>query len=142
MAGTKTKNIISSLEEFVEVYYGPPLLLTSDGGPQFAASITSKFLRNYGVHHRLSSVSYARSNGRAELGVKTVKRLMMENTGPNGDLDNDAFQRAMLQYRNTPYRQLVDGAIGARIIRVVARILMDRWADKVTEVLGVNGVII
>ena len=31
LAGTKTKNIISSLEEFVEVYYGPPLLLTLDG---------------------------------------------------------------------------------------------------------------
>ena len=29
---TKKKHIISSLEEFVEVYYyGPPLLLTSDG---------------------------------------------------------------------------------------------------------------
>ena len=33
LAGTKTMNIISSLEDFVEVYYGPPLLLTSDGGP-------------------------------------------------------------------------------------------------------------
>ena len=32
LPGTKTKNIIASLEEFVEVYYGPPLLLTSDGG--------------------------------------------------------------------------------------------------------------
>ena len=28
LPGTKTKNIIASLEEFVEVYYGPPLLLT------------------------------------------------------------------------------------------------------------------
>ena len=27
LAGTKTKNIISSLEEFVEVYYGPPYCL-------------------------------------------------------------------------------------------------------------------
>ena len=66
--------------------------------------MTSKFLKDYGVHHRLSSVAYARSNGRAELGVKTVKRLMMENTSPNGDLNNDSFQRAMLQYRNTPDR--------------------------------------
>ena len=26
LAGTRTKNIVSSLEEFVEVYYGPPLI--------------------------------------------------------------------------------------------------------------------
>ena len=38
LPGTKTKNIIASLEEFVETYYGPPLLLTSDGGPQFGAA--------------------------------------------------------------------------------------------------------
>ena len=38
LPGTKTKNIIASLEEFVEVYYGPPLILTSDGGPQFGAA--------------------------------------------------------------------------------------------------------
>ena len=61
-------------------------------------------MKDYGVHHRLSSVAFARSNGRAEVGVKTVKRLLMENTGPNGDLNNDSFQRAMLQYRNTPDR--------------------------------------
>ena len=28
LAGTKTKNIISSLEDFLEAYYRPPLLLT------------------------------------------------------------------------------------------------------------------
>ena len=83
---------------------GAPEELASDGGPEFTASITRKFLQDWGVHHRLSSVAFARSNGRAEVGVKTVKRLMMENTGPGGDLNNDAFHRAMLQYRNTPDR--------------------------------------
>ena len=38
LTGTKTKHIIASLQEYVEVYYGPPLLLTSDGGPQFSAA--------------------------------------------------------------------------------------------------------
>ena len=54
------------------------------------------------VHHRLSSVAFPHSNCRAEIGVKTARRMIAENTGPNGNLDTDAFQRAMLQYRNCP----------------------------------------
>ena len=70
----------------------------------FPAEETQRLLSNWGVHHRLSSVALAHSNGRAELGVKTCKRMLMDNTGPNGEIDLDKFQRAMLQYRNTPDR--------------------------------------
>ena len=35
LGSTKTKNVIRSLEEFIEGYNGPPLLLITDGGPQF-----------------------------------------------------------------------------------------------------------
>ena len=50
-----------------------------------------------GVRHRKSSVAFPISNCRAEVGVKTCKRMIRGNTGPNGEIDVDKFQRAMLQ---------------------------------------------
>ena len=50
-------------------------------------------------------MAYPHSNCRAEVAVKTVKRLLIDNTGPSGTLDTDAFHRAMLQYRNTPDKE-------------------------------------
>ena len=54
------------------------------------------------MRHRLSSVAFPHSNTIAELAVKTVKRMLIDNTDQNGSLNTDRFQRAMLQYRNTP----------------------------------------
>ena len=95
--------LISCLERLF-VTYGIPDELASDGGPQLTATNTRQCLQDLGVCHRLSSVAFSHSNCRAEIGVKTVKRLLMDNTGDSGDLDTDKFQRAMLQYRNTPDR--------------------------------------
>ena len=95
------ENLIDSLRRMFSTY-GIPDELSSDGGPEFKASVTEQFLHNWGVSHRMSSVGYPHSNCRAELGVKTVKRMILNNTGPDGNLNVDAFQRAILQYRNTP----------------------------------------
>ena len=82
--------------------FGVPKQLSSDGGPEFAAGITAEFLKTWGVTHRISSAYHAQSNGRAEVAVKSVKRLMRSNLGPAGTLNTDCFVRAMLQLRNTP----------------------------------------
>ena len=82
--------------------YGVPVELSSDGGPEFTATSTESFLKRWGVSHRVSSAHHAQSNGRAEVAVKTVKRLLRSNTGPSGSLDTEKFLTTMLQFRNTP----------------------------------------
>ena len=49
--------------------YGAPEELRSDGGPPFKSSTFTQFLKDRAVKHRLSSVAYLQSNGRAELTV-------------------------------------------------------------------------
>ena len=83
-----------------------PEEISSDGGPQFTADEFKSFLNDWGIKHRLSSVSYPQSNGRAELGVKTSKRLIQHNTAPDGSLDTDKALKAILQHRNTPIPEL------------------------------------
>ena len=82
--------------------YGIPDECATDGGPEFIAQSTQQFLKDWLVHHKLSSFAFPHSNCRAEIGVKTVKRLITNNTDPHGDLNTNAFQRAILQYCNTP----------------------------------------
>ena len=66
------------------------------------ANKTQTFLQDRGVHHRLSSVAYPHSNCCAKTGVKTIKRIITNNTSPIGSLDTDALQSAILEYWNTP----------------------------------------
>ena len=82
--------------------FGVPMQLSSDGGPEFSADITKEFLSKWDVTHRVSSAYNAESNGRAEVAVKSTKRLLMSNVDAGGSLNNDNFLRAMLTQRNTP----------------------------------------
>ena len=76
--------------------------MSSDEGKEFIAKITQDFFLRWGVNHRLSAAYNPQSNGRDELAVKSTKRLLEENIGPDGELNTDKFLRAMLIKRNTP----------------------------------------
>ena len=63
---------------------------------------TGDFLHRWGVRHRMSSAYFPSSNSRAELAVKSTKRLLMENVGPDGNLNTGKVVRSLLTQRNTP----------------------------------------
>ena len=82
--------------------FGVPQELSSDGGPEFTASLTKDFLHRWGVKHRQSSAYNPSSNGRAEVAVKCAKRLLRANVDHTGSLNSDNFLRAIMILRNTP----------------------------------------
>ena len=88
----------------------------TNGGPPFPSSIFQEFLRTWCVKHRLSSVTYPQSNGRAELMVKTAKKIVNGNTGLQGSLDNDNVAQAILQDQNTPIQ-----SIGLSLVQLLLR---------------------
>ena len=82
--------------------FGVPEQLSSDGGTEYTSNAFQAFLKTWGVKHRLSSAYHPQSNGRAEVTVKAMKRLLRDNVDRNGKLDTDTVTRAILQIRNTP----------------------------------------
>ena len=95
------RGLIACMRKFFETF-GVPEQLSSDGGPEFTAGATSEFLEKWGVKHRISSAYNPQSNGRAEVAVKSAKRLLRSNISPTGSLNSDKLLRALLQLRNTP----------------------------------------
>jgi hypothetical protein len=86
--------------------YGVPEEISSDGGPPFKSDEFQRFLRKWGIKHRLSSAYYPKSNGRAEAAVKSMKRALRGNTDPRtGAVNTDAAVKAMMNHRNTPNQE-------------------------------------
>ncbi|XP_064081926.1 uncharacterized protein LOC135198285 [Macrobrachium nipponense] len=64
---------------------GVPVLLKTDGRPQFTSSALRRFLSHWGVEHRITSPYHPKANGYAEASVKIIKKLIM-TTAKNGNL--------------------------------------------------------
>jgi hypothetical protein len=81
-----------------------PVKFLSDGGTQFERVSLREyhsFLQCWGVSFVPSTPHYPQSNGLAESAVKSMKKLVIW-TVPNGDLDNEVFLQALVEWRNTP----------------------------------------
>ena len=78
---------------------GVPLRLRTDGGPQFTSKEFQDAMKRWGVYHVVSSPHFPQSNGHAEAAVKTCKHLILK-TSPSGNIDNEEFDRGLLELRN------------------------------------------
>ena len=101
--GDAGEDVIDILSTICETY-GVPETVTTDGGKNYTSKKVEQFLKDFGIRHRVSSVANPHANTRAELGVKTVKRLLKDNLTNTGTVDKRKLNRALLQYRNTPDR--------------------------------------
>ena len=73
----------SSQVPFID--FGAPEELALDGSPKYMATETQESLLR--VKHRRSLTYHPRSNLRAELGFKSINRLLRENVGSNDSLN-------------------------------------------------------
>ena len=98
-SNTSARGIIEAMRQFFS-NIGVPIKLWSDNGPQFAAAELKKFLKDWDIIGGTSSPHYAQSNGRAEVEVKTIKKLI-NGCSTSGSFDPDKFAKAILLFRNT-----------------------------------------
>ena len=99
MADSDASNLVLICRDIFQIY-GTLEQLRSDDGPSFMSIPFSQFLDDWAIKQTLSSTAYPQSNSWAELAVKAAKRIVNDNTGAQGTLDDDCAARTILQYRN------------------------------------------
>ena len=83
-----------------------PETLIRDGGTTYVSHQFKEFMFKYRVHRRVSSVGFPHGNTQSEVTVKSAKRLLRSNVNTNGELNIMTITKALLQYRNTPDRDI------------------------------------
>lgn len=97
------KSLVQELKRHF-LMFGISEELACDGGSVYTSTVTHEFLKRWNVKMRLSSAYFPHSNQRAEVAVKSAKRMLRENISGSGNLDTEKFPMALLTYRNTPRR--------------------------------------
>ena len=93
LSSTTSKSVFLALKATRHGMIGIPRVVISDNGPQFSSDEFKQFSSDYTFTHVTSSPNFPQSNGQAERGVKTVKKLLKEAKDPF---------LSLLSYRATP----------------------------------------
>jgi hypothetical protein len=98
---TTTSSATISVMRSLFARYGLPVRVVSDNGPQFISEEFSQFLKRNGIQHTLSPPYHASTNGQAESGVHTFKR-MFDKSDSKLSLDK-RVTNVLFSYRNLPH---------------------------------------
>lgn len=102
-ANTTAPRLITALKQAF-CRSGAPDIVWSDQGPQLTSKLFQEFAQEWGFRHLTSTPTYPQSNGKAEVTVKSMKKLI-EASWVRSRLDEGRLARALLQHRNTPSRR-------------------------------------
>ena len=100
---TTTPRLLTALKQTF-CRSGAPDIVWSDRGPQFTSKLFHDFSMEWGFQHNTSTPTYPQSNGKAEAGVKSMKKLI-QAAWTGSQVDEGRLARSLLQYRNTPSRR-------------------------------------
>ena len=89
----ETSNAIITHLKSIFARHGIPQVVVTDNGPQYSSREFFQFAKEYCFEHQTSSPHFPQSNGEAERGVQTVKKLLKMSDDP---------YLALLSYRTTP----------------------------------------
>jgi len=99
--GTTTSRQVHDCFQTVFSQFGIPVIIYSDGGPQFRTTF-SKFCEEWFVEHVQSSPYYPKSNGTAEVNVKAMKKLIAANFSPISKSLKPDMAKSLTLFRNAP----------------------------------------
>ena len=76
--------------------------IASDDGGEFESTLFQDFIKKYKIRHRMSAPYFPSSNGRAELAIEKVLKLLEEATNEEGWMDSEYIKMSLMTIRNTP----------------------------------------
>ena len=97
LLNTTTSTMVIAHLKSILARHGLVSEILTDNGPQFSSQQFAEFAKQYGFKHTTSSPLYPQSNGKAENGVKIIKKTLIKAMAAKEDP-----YLAVLAYRATP----------------------------------------
>ena len=101
IASKKAETVQEAFLNNIVARYGIPRILISDNGGEFTGAAFEKWLREFGVSHRLTSPYNPQCNGMTERFNATIQKLLLKLTGGNPRKWSEYLSSALYAYRIT-----------------------------------------